>query len=203
MLAPGPVGVPLSTPVDGSSWSPSGRRPALTNQVYAPSPPTAELIANQTIYLEGGYAQFYFIGDEGSGISSYQWNFGDNSTNSTGANPIHQYNAPGNYTVTLTVVDTDGDRNVVIEIDYMLVIENTPPIAAFNANKPSIWELKKTKRKFYLKILKTSKIRILGRKSLILMIESSQKRNMKREKKSCGIPLDFIVLRAGSSTDIF
>lgn len=43
--------------------------------------------------------QFY---DSTIGASSWQWNFGDGSANSTAQNPVHTYAAYGNYTVTLT-----------------------------------------------------------------------------------------------------
>ena len=39
----------------------------------------------------------------GSGITSYQWNFGDNSSPSNQQHPTHTYSQPGNYFVTLTV----------------------------------------------------------------------------------------------------
>ncbi|WP_158628821.1 protease pro-enzyme activation domain-containing protein [Dyella choica] len=45
--------------------------------------------------------------DTGGTISSYAWNFGDNST-STAASPSHTYAAAGTYTVTLTVTDNTG-----------------------------------------------------------------------------------------------
>lgn len=43
-------------------------------------------------------------------------NFGDGSTNSTLSNPTHLYNTPGNYTVPLTITDTDGDSAIVSTI---------------------------------------------------------------------------------------
>jgi len=48
--------------------------------------------------------------DTGGTISSYAWNFGDNST-STAASPSHTYAAAGTYTVTLTVTDSTGATN--------------------------------------------------------------------------------------------
>jgi hypothetical protein len=38
---------------------------------------------------------------------TYQWDFGDGET-ATGENPVHSYEAAGNYTVTLTVTDDAG-----------------------------------------------------------------------------------------------
>jgi len=45
--------------------------------------------------------------DPDGSIVSYLWNFGDGTT-STAANPAHTYNAVGQYTVTLTIMDNSG-----------------------------------------------------------------------------------------------
>jgi len=45
-----------------------------------------------------------------TGIESYSWNFGDNSTG-TGPTPSHVYTGAGTYTVTLTVTDHSGLTN--------------------------------------------------------------------------------------------
>ncbi len=42
-------------------------------------------------------------------VASYAWDFGDGQTGS-GATPTHTYDAPGDYTVLLTVTDDDGDE---------------------------------------------------------------------------------------------
>jgi len=49
--------------------------------------------------------------DPDGAIVAYQWDFGD-ATTSTLAQPRHQYAANGNYTVTLTVTDNAGSRNM-------------------------------------------------------------------------------------------
>ncbi len=49
--------------------------------------------------------------DPDGAIVAYQWDFGD-GTKSTLAQPTHQYAANGSYTVTLTVTDNAGSRNV-------------------------------------------------------------------------------------------
>lgn len=57
-----------------------------------------------------------------TGIPSYNWNFGDPSSGanntSTGVTPTHTFNAPGDYTVTLTagVPDCDSTYSVIISI---------------------------------------------------------------------------------------
>lgn len=48
-------------------------------------------------------------------IVSWLWNFGD-STTSTAQNPTHLYTAKGQYTVTLTVTDDDGQTGVVSRV---------------------------------------------------------------------------------------
>ena len=54
----------------------------------------------------------------GVGIVAWSWNFGDpasgGSNSSTDANPTHRYGAPGSYTVTLTVRDSNGLTATVI-----------------------------------------------------------------------------------------
>ncbi|HWQ67304.1 MAG TPA: PKD domain-containing protein, partial [Methanospirillum sp.] len=44
----------------------------------------------------------------GGTITSWQWNFGDGTANSTAQNPNHQFTSPGTYTVTLTVTNQFG-----------------------------------------------------------------------------------------------
>ena len=63
---------------------------------------------------------------EGS-IVSYAWNFGDGSTGS-GATPSHTYGAPGNYTVTLTVTDSNGETNATSHLAAVV-----PPNSNFAA----------------------------------------------------------------------
>jgi len=47
-------------------------------------------------------------------IEQYNWNFGDGSTKSTGTNKTtHKFSESGTYTVSLTLVDNDGQRGTI------------------------------------------------------------------------------------------
>ena len=50
----------------------------------------------------------------GTGILTYEWNFGDGTT-STATNPSHGYNNPGSYTVQLIVTNNVGCRDTIIK----------------------------------------------------------------------------------------
>ena len=50
---------------------------------------------------------FSFSGGSSSSIALVNWTFGDNTT-ATGLNVLHTYNAPGQYQVCMTILDTNG-----------------------------------------------------------------------------------------------
>lgn len=54
----------------------------------------------------------------GTGVISYQWNFGDGGT-STQIAPIHTYTASGSYTVTLIAVNNSGCRDTLVRTNYI------------------------------------------------------------------------------------
>jgi PKD repeat protein len=64
----------------------------------------------------------------GGAIAGYHWDFGDGKTSSS-PTTFNIYNAPGTYTVTLTVTDTSGCEN---DTSRYLII-TTPPVAHFSA----------------------------------------------------------------------
>jgi PKD repeat protein/ligand-binding sensor domain-containing protein len=64
-------------------------------------------------------------------LETWQWDFGDGNT-STESNPVHLYEIPGNYTVTLTT--TVGlSTYVKTKPNYITAYEAIAPIATFNA----------------------------------------------------------------------
>ena len=62
-------------------------------------------------------------------ITSYNWNFGD-GLSSTLNQPLHQYNASGNYTVTLIITTNNNCTNSISQV----VVVNPLPNVAFTAN---------------------------------------------------------------------
>jgi PKD repeat protein len=56
----------------------------------------------------------------------FHWDFGD-GTSGFGAHTTHIYTAPGNYTVTLTVTDEDGDSGTAIKT---IMVKNVAPTAS-------------------------------------------------------------------------
>ncbi len=53
--------------------------------------------------------------DGSTGVATWSWDFGDNTT-SADQNPVHTYEAPGNYTVTLTVTNAAGSDSMTTAI---------------------------------------------------------------------------------------
>ncbi|MFX1398771.1 MAG: PKD domain-containing protein [Promethearchaeota archaeon] len=100
--------------------------------------PIASLEVNITNIIANEFVQFSFTGQEGSPSASYQWNFGDETPNSTLRDPIHQYTSAGNFTVTLTVSDVDGDTDSIAIVDYIDVIPDLPANANWNASLRTI-----------------------------------------------------------------
>ena len=62
-----------------------------------------------------------------AGLSSYRWDFGDGDT-ATGANAEHHYAEDGNYTVKLTVGDSNGLEDTA---SMTLQVTNAAPVPAF------------------------------------------------------------------------
>lgn len=66
-------------------------------------------------------------------ISSYAWDFGNGET-ATGPTAFTTYSTPGTYQSTLTVTDSDGDRDVSTKTITVNVPPNVPPTAAIGSS---------------------------------------------------------------------
>lgn len=68
----------------------------------------------------------------------FAWDFGDNNlstNNSSSPSPVHVYNFPGTYSVSLDVITADGCSGSHIENNLITVFPN--PVAAFMLNPPA------------------------------------------------------------------
>ncbi len=85
---------------------------------------------NQSVSFNGSLSM-----DPDGEIIFYRWNFGDGSSQILDISPVHTYDDPGVYIVTLTVVDDDGRSsmaNTTATIQGTIFINN-PPVATFIA----------------------------------------------------------------------
>lgn len=62
-------------------------------------------------------------------IKFYRWNFGDGTSEILAEKPVHIYRNPGEYTVTLTVIDSLGTTDTSITTANISGIPNQKPIA--------------------------------------------------------------------------
>lgn len=87
--------------------------------------PTAEFSATPRSGAPGLVVQFT---DLSSGDpTSWSWDFGDGSSASTDQNPSHEYEAAGEYTVTLTATNDEGSDDEE-KADYIVVFEPEPQV---------------------------------------------------------------------------
>jgi PKD repeat protein len=104
---------------------------SFTQTVRAVGAPQADagedrrICAGAPIQFDGSSSQSF----EGS-INRYQWDFGDGNTGS-GITPIHRYEKPGIYTVTLTVGGSDYGSCATESTDQITVEVVPPPVASF------------------------------------------------------------------------
>lgn len=89
--------------------------------------PIADFQISKLIFDVGETIQFNTQNVHGNTPLQYQWSFGDGTTNSSDKNVYHSYTNGGNYTVTLMVVDRDGDVAL-----YSIMISVKEPAAPNN-----------------------------------------------------------------------
>ena len=86
----------------------NGSTNTITKTIHVESgPPSADFIYSLDHFTVAFTDQ---SSDLGGNISVWQWDFGDSST-STEKNPTHEYQEEGQYTVSLTVIDNDGNSD--------------------------------------------------------------------------------------------
>jgi len=87
--------------------------------------PVADFQATPSSGYEPLFVSFTDLSASHSGITSWLWEFGDGET-SNQANPVHIYPEEGNYSVTLTVWEGDGDSDHESKLEYIWVIQPVP-----------------------------------------------------------------------------
>jgi PKD repeat protein len=98
-------------------------------------------VANFTTNITSGTVPLIvaFTDKSTNSPTSWNWSFGDGTTNSTLQNPVHNYSAAGNYTVMLTATNSAGS-NVTTKSNYIKVTANntvSKPAANFTTNVTS------------------------------------------------------------------
>lgn len=99
------------------------------NYVWIKQPLKADFVADKLVVAVNENVHFT---DLSLGNPTFwAWDFGDNS-NSPGPNPLHKYDAPGEYSVSLHIFKNDS-TDVEVKENYIKVLP--PLIANFTANK--------------------------------------------------------------------
>ena len=80
--------------------------------------PVADFVSPDTLSCPG--KPITFTNNSTGSSLTYSWNFGDGNT-STQQNPVHQYAADGNYTVTLIIRDTYGCSDTISRNQYVQI----------------------------------------------------------------------------------
>jgi PKD repeat protein len=82
---------------------------------------TAQPVSASPVSVDGSTSN---VSNLANGISSWSWDFGDSTGAAVGISPAHTYATGGNYSVTLTVTDTDGFTGVT---SHAVVVATAPP----------------------------------------------------------------------------
>ncbi|UCF07367.1 MAG: PKD domain-containing protein [Thermoplasmata archaeon] len=110
--------------IDPGTPPPCGNLPP----VAVPEPRCQEIFIGDDAKFDGSASY-----DLDGCIVSYEWDFGDGNT-ASGVSPTHIYDAPGRYTVTLTVTDDDGASG--FDFCAVAVHDDCPPPP--NVNLPPV-----------------------------------------------------------------
>ncbi|MBU6399680.1 MAG: S8 family serine peptidase [Verrucomicrobia bacterium] len=100
----------------------------------APAPPVADFSAAPS---SGNAPLTVQFSDKSTGaITAWDWNFGDNSADSSSQNPTHTYAGGGSFKVTLTVTGGEGitnSKSAIIQVSASSPSSPVPPEAIFGA----------------------------------------------------------------------
>jgi len=99
----------------------------VTGAVQGIQLPTPAFISNAVLGCVGDV--FTFTSQSSADAVNFLWNFGDGST-STAQNPTHSYASVGNFTVSLTVSNSQGCDSTVTVANYINIQH---PVASFTA----------------------------------------------------------------------
>ncbi|WP_048149208.1 PKD domain-containing protein [Palaeococcus ferrophilus] len=92
-------------------------------------PPKARFEFSPEKPLTGQEVRFKDASTDDGDIVSWNWDFGDGETSSL-RNPSHEYDLPGTYTVSLTVLD-EGGYSSTYSKEITVEMPNYPPLADF------------------------------------------------------------------------
>jgi PKD repeat protein len=104
-----------------------------------------DMAPDEPMHVDAGGPYTGEVGDdiEFSGIAyfgmppyTYEWDFGDDET-ATGKNPVHSYEAAGNYTVTLTVTDDAG--STANDTTLVPIKDTIPPTIQFTSPERALY----------------------------------------------------------------
>ncbi len=87
------------------------------------------------LLCDRGIVQFTDTSKSNGTINSWLWNFGDGQT-STAQNPLHQYNGPGIYNVTLTVGTANGCSETISKNEFIKIVGS--PVTDITSSVDSI-----------------------------------------------------------------
>ncbi len=87
--------------------------------------PIVTFTANTTSVKVGHYVQFLFTGSSPNTPNKFSWSFGDFGT-SAAENPKHRYDREGEFTVSLGVMDKQGDHDELVKENYIIVYPSEP-----------------------------------------------------------------------------
>jgi PKD repeat protein len=108
----------------------------LTDTIEKTPLPIPIFAADSVMFCDAGTVQFINSSIDGD---EYLWDFGDGNT-STDVAPIHTYNQPGNYTVSLTAYDLSLPiDSTVAQMDLVVVFE-TPDASLILSDNDTICE---------------------------------------------------------------